>query len=309
LKKSRKVEKTRKIFKNGLMKIFQFFINPGGTFGTFFDCFCFEPKNIYERKLGSLYIIGEIKTMGSKGKEILKDLAFFLKERFYKKAGLKEEKALEEALKETNSFLEKKLREENSGWLGTFSLAVINLKNFRLRFTKVGNIKIQLIRGGKLYDLDKKIKMGEIQLYPLRIFGKIAFGKLLRDDLIFVQTKKIFNFLRKEGFFERKKDFLFFDERKTKKFFEERKENLKNVSGIFFVLSLTKEQKEQRSKIESEKKEFSLKEALLPLLEKGKILKKEIEKQINELLSNEKWRLILTFIFVLLLGFLFSRLF
>lgn len=285
------------------MKIFQFFINPDLKEDFVFDCFCFEPKNFYEKRLGGLYIVGCVKAASLRNLQLLTETARFLKERFYRKVALGQEKALKEALKEGNAFLEEKIKKENSNWLGGLSFAILNLKNFRINFTKVGKIKIQLIRGGKLYDLDKRIKMGGVEPYPFRVFGKIATGKLLKDDIILIENKELFDFLKKEKIFKELEKLFPFRERKFKEILEEKKEKLKEISGVCFVLCLSEEIKEKKEKIESKEKEFSFRKSLKPLLRKLEEIKKESQNQIRLMLWNKKWRLILTFVLFLLLGF------
>lgn len=287
------------------MRIFQFFVNPEFSFNSFFDCLFFEPKNLYEKRLGSLCVLGEIEGSKIIGREILHNLAFFVKEKFYQKAGLKEDRALRETLLEANHFLEKKLREEGLVNLGKINLGVLNLKNLKFHFAKAGTIKIQLMRGGKLYEIDKKFKSEEIQLERGRIFGKVASTRLLKDDLIFAETGKMYEFLKKEGFFKKELSF-FLDEKKVKDFLKQ-KEELKKLAGCFLILTLQKEFQNKKSKIEFEKKEFSLKENLLPILEQGKKILQTIKKEGETILSKKQWRLILLFVLTLLIGFVIFR--
>jgi len=292
------------------MKIFQFLINPNLREDFVFDCFCFEPKNVYERRLGSLYIIGNIKAPSLRNSQFLNKTVNFIKENFYRKTALGPEKALRETLKEANVVLDEKIKKESRFYLSGIRIAVLNLKNFKLNFSKAGQMKIQLIRGGKTHNLEKKLKSTKSQPFPLKIFGKIATGRLLEDDLILVENKEIFDFFNREGFFKILEKTFPFNEKKVKAFLEERREKLKKISGILFVIFLEKEKEEKikKERIQTKQKKFSIKKELEPFFVKLEKLKKEIKLEIEILLSERKWRLILMFIFILLVSFLLFRL-
>jgi hypothetical protein len=292
------------------MKIFQFFINPNLREDFVFDCFCFEPKNVYERRSGSLYIVGNVKAPSLKNSQFLKKTANFIKENFYKKVALGPEKALRETLKETNGFLEEEIKKENHLWLGGIRIAVLNLKNLKLNFAKAGKVKIQLIRGGKTYNLEKKLKTKESKVFSPKIFGKVASGKLLVDDLILVENEEVFTFLNKEGFFKIFEKEFPFDEKKVKKLLVEKREKLNKISGVLFVIFLEKEREEEikKERVQTKQREFSIKKEIKPFLLKLDKFKKGIKSEFEILLSEKKWRLILIFILILLVGFLIFRL-
>lgn len=299
------------------MRVFQFFFNPKLKEDLIFDSFCYEPENIYEKRLGSLYTIGVLKNALPQNLDFLEKISKFIKERYYKKTILKPEKALKETLKETNDFLSEIVKKGDVSWLGNLSFAILNLKNFVLNFTKVGEIKIYLIRGRKIIDIDKRLKLQDIEPYPLKIFGNIVSGKLIEDDLILVLTKEVFDFFQTENLIERLKNLTPFDEKEFKKIIEEKKENLLQVKGISFLISLTKEYEKGKREIIAPKilKEFSIKEffslAFSPFLKKRVKLEEfsfskiflPYQEKTGKVLKNKKLTLILTFLFLLLVGY------
>jgi hypothetical protein len=298
------------------MRIFQFYFNPRAREDLIFDSFCFEPENIYEKRLGSLYMVGVLKNALPKNYNFLEKIAKFVKEKFYKKTLSKPEKALRETLKEVNNFLAQIAKEGDVSWLGNLSFAILNLKNFELNFTKVGEMKFYLIRGKKVIDIDKRLRLQDIEPYPLKIFGNVVTGKLIENDLVLVLTKEVFDFFQNENLIQRIREFDYFSEKDFKKILDEKKEELSQVKGIAFVISLSKEVSREKKEIIAPKalREFSLKEIFLPFLKtEVKKLKpfsfSEIFSPFKEkflaILKNPKFILILFFILVLLIGYYF----
>jgi hypothetical protein len=297
------------------MRVFQFYFNPQAKEDLIFDSFCFEPENIYEKRLGSLYMVGALKNALPKNYDLLKKISRFTKESFYKKSLSKPERALKETLKEINDFLAQMVREGDVSWLGNLSFAILNLKNFLLNFTKVGEVKFYLIRGKKIIDIDKRLKLQDIEPYPIKIFSNVIAGKLIENDLVLVLTKGVFDFFQSENLIEKIRNLGFFDERVFKKILEEKKEILSRVNGIAFLISLSKESAKEKKEIITSKnlKEFSLRELFSPFLKvEEKKLKpfsfsevfSPFKKNFLPLLKNPKFLLILTFFLVLFIGYL-----
>jgi hypothetical protein len=248
------------------MRIFQFYFNPGTKEDLIFDSFCFEPENIYEKRLGSLYMVGVLKNALPKNYNFLEKISKFVKEKFYKKTLSRPEKALRETLKEVNNFLVQIAKEGDVSWLGNLSFAILNLKNFELNFTKVGEMKFYLIRGRKVIDIDKRLKLQDIEPYPLKIFGNVVTGKLIENDLILVLTKEVFDFFQNENLIQGIRELDYFNEKDFKKILDEKKEALSQVKGIAFFISLSKEISKEKKEIIAPKalREFSLREIFSP---------------------------------------------
>jgi hypothetical protein len=296
------------------MRIFQFYFNPKSREDLIFDSFCFEPENIYEKRLGSLYMVGGLKNALPKNYNFLEKIAKFVKENFYKKTLAKPEKALRETLKETNQFLEKIAKSGDVSWLGNLSFAILNLKNFELNFTKVGEIKFYLIRGKKVIDIDRRLRLQDIEPYPLKIFGNVVTGKLIENDLVLVLTKEVFDFFQNENLIQKIRELGYFNERDFKKILDEKKEALSKVKGIAFVISLSKEVAKQKKEIIAPKvlKEFSLKDFFSPFFKtETKKLKpfsfskifSPFKERASILFKSPKFLLVLAFILILILGY------
>jgi len=156
------------------------------------DSFCYEPENIYERRLGSLYLVGELKNALPQNEKLIHKIAQTIKAKFYGLPISSFDKSFEESLKAANNFLTEEVKEDNVSWLGNLNLAIIAVKNFDINFSKVGNIKILLLRKGQINDIGERLKFQEIEPYPLKIFSNIATGKLIQDDQLMILTEEAY---------------------------------------------------------------------------------------------------------------------
>jgi hypothetical protein len=248
-----------------LMQVFEFYFNPPLKEreklerGAVFEIFSFEPKNIYEKRLGPLYILGHLENVFPKNLYFLEKLAFFIKENYYKKSLLKPERAFRQTLNEVNKFLQEMISKGDVSWLGNLNYAVLTLKDFKINFTKIGSIKIILLRGGKIIDLEKKLRLREIESFSLKVFENIVSGKLMEDDFLLIFTANLYDFFEKEKLIEEIAKLPSDFEEKIKKISQEKKEELKKICGALLGISLVKKKVSLETKIISSesKKEFS----------------------------------------------------
>ncbi len=87
------------------MQIFELHFNPKLQEDHFFDSFIYEPENIYEKKLGSLYAVGELKNALPHNSGLLDTLAKNIKKNYYSLTPKTTEKSISESLKKANEFL------------------------------------------------------------------------------------------------------------------------------------------------------------------------------------------------------------
>ena len=306
------------------MQTFEFHFNPHLKLDLIFDSFCYEPENIYERRMGSLYLVGLLKNALPRNLRFLEKLQKVIKEKYYKSTIFAPEKSLRESLKEANEFLEGIAKRGDVSWLGNLGFAILCLKNFKLNFTKVGGMKIFLLRRGQIIDIDKKLKFQDIEPYPLKIFGNIVSGKLAEGDLILVLTKEIFDFFQKNLLLNEIAKLPHFSEKGLKDILNGKTEDLSKISGALLAISLRKEVLAGKREIILPKisKEFSLKEVLSPFLRSFKkfqkpkinipnpkeLIRNSISFVIRRKVLNKKLILILALILVLVLGFILFRL-
>jgi len=260
-----------------IMKIFEFHFNPNSQSDLIFDSFCYEPAGAKEQKLGSLYIVGELKNAIPQNSRLIHNLALLLKKEYYFSSS--PEQGIKKALKKANDFLSDRTKTGNVSWLGNLSLAVVSLHNFDLNFSKDGKIKMLLLRSDKITDIGRNFEIEEFEPYPLKIFTNIVNGKFLENDKILLLTDQVFEIFLKSGFLEKLS--LIQDQKALKELFKTREKEFSEISGICFLLLLSKEDLPKSAltfkKINAP---ISLKEVLTPLFKffSGKSFKKLIPK-------------------------------
>jgi hypothetical protein len=249
------------------MQVFEFHFNPKAKTDVIFESFCYEPENIYEKRMGSLYMLGFLKNTLPQNARFLDNLARTIKEKYYKSVSTSPEKALRESLKRANEYLEKIAKGGDVSWLGNLSFTVISLKNSELNFTKVGDVKIFLLRQGQIIDIDNKLKFDEIEPYPLKIFGNIVSGKLALGDTIVVLTKDPASLFSTEGLLTGIANLLPFDQKKLREILNSKKDQLLKISGSCLVINLSQEiLAKEKETINQPKKLFQFPKIKLPTL-------------------------------------------
>ena len=161
----------------------------------FLTSFIYEPANIYEKRLGNLYVAGELTQAMPQNAHFLTNLSLAIKKEYYA-SGLKKscEASLQEALKKGNEFLDQESKNGNVGWLGNLNFSVISFKDPVLNFAKAGDIKIFLVRANQLMDLSQNLETGlpgGSHPDPLRVFNSMAGGKISGEDKIIILNKRI----------------------------------------------------------------------------------------------------------------------
>lgn len=249
------------------MQVFEFHFNPKAKKDLIFDSFCYEPANAYERKLGNLYMAGLLKNSLPQNSTFLERTSKTIKDNFYKSLQGNPEKSLREALRMTNNFLEKSARGGDVSWLGNLNFGVISIKNLEINFAKVGGTKILLLRKGQLIDTDEKVKLDDIEPYPLKVFGNIVSGKLVQNDAVLLMTGEIFNAFKTAGVLSEIAKIPNFSQKSLKQILDEKKVDLSSLLGLCLFISLTEEEPslERESFGAKNLRIFSLKEAFLPI--------------------------------------------
>lgn len=275
------------------MQILQFDFNPEKKDDLIFGSFCCAPDNIYERRMGGLYMVGELKNALPHNFRLLEKTAQSVKKEFYSKFQRTHERALKESLKKANEFLSGEVSRENTDWLGNLNFAVISLKNFDFNFTKVGTVKIFLIRGPHIINIDEKLNDRDIEPYPLKIFNNIVSGKLGEGDVILAVTENVFSSL-KGAIGEISKVFPF-DEKKVKDILQRKKIELTDNAGLLMLMHVTKPQvctKKPKVIFQKPKEQFSFSKAMSPALKYSRkilLFFKAVPPAVAKLRSNLKF--------------------
>jgi len=254
------------------MLVFNFQFNPpkpkkilAGHADFIFQSFVFQPSHSYEKKLGYLYIVGSLKNILPKHHRFLEILAQKIKNEYYQSLANTPEKSLQQAIKIANEHLAKIAKEGDVSWLGNLSVAIISLipqenHNIKINFTKVGEVKLVLLREGQLIDIDQQLKFQEIEPYPLKIFGSFASGQLSEGDIILASNPSVYATLLTENLINeiahnaatilnteplKKNGF----ERWLINLFNNAKDKFTNLKGVCLLIALTKKEIKQKKEI------------------------------------------------------------
>jgi hypothetical protein len=247
------------------------------------DSFCYEPENIYERRLGSLYLVGELKNALPQNEKLIHKIAQTIKAKFYALPINSFDKSFEESLKAANNFLTEEVKEDNVSWLGNLNLAIIAVKNFDINFSKVGNIKILLLRKGQINDIGERLKFQEIEPYPLKIFSNIATGKLIQDDQIMILTEEAYQAFSIETQLVNDIAQIPVEDksyaRNLKRVLKQKEKILAQISGICLLITITPELLPKREFLfEKETPVFTISQIFKPFTDRIKNLVKNTKK-------------------------------
>jgi len=251
------------------MRIFEFYFNPKLKSDLVFESFCYEPENIYEKRVGSLYMVGVIKNALPKSSRLLDELSRTIKDRYYMPIVRSPEKTLKESLKRANGFLENLVQKGDVSWLGNLNFVTISVQKAEFNLSKVGNIKTFLIRKKRIVDIEKRIRFEDIEPYPLKIFLNIVSGKLVEEDIIVVLSQEVADFFEKEAILDDLTKLYPLDEKKIIDLFNSKKAKFQELSGICLMIVFKEESFKSRKRnilVQPKTQEFSFKQVLAPIL-------------------------------------------
>ncbi len=261
------------------MQIFELHFNPKANKDTIFDTFIYEPENLYEKRLGVLYMVGELKSPVLTKPNFLSELSLAIKNEYYNsKLKNTPEANFKKSLAAGNEYLKNQTKKGNVDWLGNLNFAVINYNNSVLNFSKTGDIKIILASQGEFLDVGENIGEQSEQSDPSRIFGNIASGKLSLKDKVLASTPEAFSALSRSSNFLLKLSQAE-DEKAVREIIKEYKSVLSQASGVCLLMTATESVQPKRAlTFKKELPEFSFKKSLIDPLASIKVKKIKLPK-------------------------------
>jgi len=218
------------------MKVIEYQINPKLYRDLYSEGFFFKPPHKDKKHLGELYFIGEIYNFSKKDKEILQELAQIAKHEFYRQAKLSPEDAFKQTIRILNRKLKSLVSKGEIKWLGNFNLALLNVNNFSLIFSKSGTIKILLLRNNEVIDLGENLESQTLTTGALdKFFPNFVAGKIFFNDKIFVLTQLLFEKFSQD-ILEEILSLEKFNLREIKKVLRGYRKELRDVQGIFCLI-------------------------------------------------------------------------
>lgn len=233
-------------------KVFEFHFNPRSHRGfggqaklkpedAIFDTFCFVPETRAESALGNLYLVGELKNVLPKTKELLPSIAEVIQREYYRFPQKEAQDCFKEGLQKANEFLARELKKENTAWLGNLNFVTLSLTpDFLLNLSKVGNLKTLLLKGEEVFDIGENIN---VAFSPGKIFPNLIEGKVREGDKILILSEEVFRSFWRERIFQNLKEIK--KPKELKKIFKEKKKILRELFGVCLFVFV----KEERRKI------------------------------------------------------------
>ncbi len=249
------------------MRVFELYFNPNNK-DKIFESFHYKPKDVYERKLGQLYMIGEVEEASNTNLSLLKDVFSSAREFYYENYSLSPEKAFKQTLKKLNSFIEEKEYSDKP------SIALISSKNFNIYLGKMGEAKILLLSEESTKDFGK-------DLNPVsgNFFQNMISGKMKKNDKLVVLTSEINLFFSKEKIIkEIAKESL--NKKLLEKISALQKEKHPHISGVALIMdnAISLKEKEGKTIFKKRTENFSFKNFFLQYLPS---FKKIVPKRIS----------------------------
>lgn len=167
---------------------------------VFCETFAYQPQNVEELRLGSLFFIGRLENVRQDISHIINLITSTIKREYYSDPKRKSLKSFEDSLKKANSVLSDLSKNGKIDWLNKFSFVCIAVANNILHLTQVGNTNILLLRESRLTDIGKKLVPSQEKADPQKVFQSVASGKLFYNDRIILSASDIFQDISFKGF-------------------------------------------------------------------------------------------------------------
>jgi len=219
-----------------IMEVFELHFNPRNKKGLTFDTFCFEPEDKKEKKLGNLYMAGELENSLPQKRHLLSSLADIIRKEYYKNFDDSPEESLKKSLEKANEFLSFQVKNNNVDWLGNLDFVVLTIdSSCSLNLAKVGNLRIFILRSDEILDMGQAAGLQEM-VSPSKIFQNIITGNLDQGNKILITIKEIADLLEKEKVLE---DLTKVEEKGIKRIFKINRKLFENLFGFCLIISLT----------------------------------------------------------------------
>ncbi|PJE50678.1 MAG: hypothetical protein COV29_03010 [Candidatus Yanofskybacteria bacterium CG10_big_fil_rev_8_21_14_0_10_36_16] len=153
--------------------------------GSFFDAISYKEPGLKGERLGSLFVIGNIKNSSDADLSYVINLASSIAKReYYSDSSLKEDpkKAFEKSLQKTNEVLKDFLNDKNL----KIDLALSAISGSNIYISRIGKFKIFLARNNDTIDILNNIELfNKDSDYAQKEFSNIISGRLYPGDKIF----------------------------------------------------------------------------------------------------------------------------
>jgi hypothetical protein len=149
------------------------------------ESFIYEPMELPDKKLGSLYILGHvIKQPGEDIGYILNLISSLMKREYYGDPNATSKAAFEKGLKKLNEVLRDFFRDKEAN----LDLGVLAVSGSNMFISKLGKFKILLSRDGEFIDIFNNVGLFSKDKVQEEEFSNVVSGKLTGSDSVFAYT-------------------------------------------------------------------------------------------------------------------------
>ncbi|MCD6270485.1 hypothetical protein J7J23_01750 [bacterium] len=214
-------------------KFYEFFFNPKLDKNIIFDTFCFTPETNQEKRLGWLYMAGQLKNALLQGKNLLQNIAEVAQQEYYNCKNENSEECFKLSLQKVNKFLAEEIADGNTSWLGNLSFSIINiLPDFSTRISKTDGLILLVLKDKEIFSINDNLKYNQ----PTKAFSNIISGKLEKNNKIIISNPEIIELFQERQILKE----ILYDEKakKIKKIFRSEKNFLKEAFGFCLLVVL-----------------------------------------------------------------------
>lgn len=151
---------------------------------TYLDAFEYGPQDDKEKRLGHLYVVGQVKYGEEDMAYVLNLVSSLAKREYYTGSGAVEEdpkKALDSALKKLNGVLEDFFKNKDL----KLNIGLVAVAGENIFIAKLGKFKVFLARRGEMIDILNNINLFQKEHIQEKQFVNIISGKIFDGDKIF----------------------------------------------------------------------------------------------------------------------------
>ncbi len=167
--------------------------------GVFCETFIYEPENIEESSLGSLYMVSEF-SANEDSLHMVNLISSLIKREYYSLPHRGPLDSLEASLKKVNLALNELTNQGNLEWLNKlhFICAAIN-KEENIFLSQSGSAQAFLCREGDLSSITKKIVPAPEKPHPAKTFQSVISGNVMPTDKLIFATPSLFRTFSPQG--------------------------------------------------------------------------------------------------------------
>jgi hypothetical protein len=174
-------------------------ILPPGRARTTATVYLSQPTPLEMKNLGQLFMVVEILSDDKNNAEIIRLLQEEIEIDYYSTDTFDIERAFEKALQQTNQRIHEVIKESTGEWLNKLQIFIGVIKESTLHFSQLGNMNVFLIHQNKIVDIvEHSSGVKDHTINPLKIFSNIVSGTLSVNDLIFVCSSSLLDYLSLE---------------------------------------------------------------------------------------------------------------